>query len=64
MDDFDNYNYDALCHELLNLRKESIESICVLFIIYKHIIFKFHIQDIPPIYDFLSQLLALYNEKN
>jgi hypothetical protein len=64
LDAFANYNYVELCQELLNLRKKPDESLDVFSLRFKCIIFKFHLEDIPPIDDFLPQLLALSNEKN
>jgi hypothetical protein len=64
LDAFVNYNYEELCNEILKLRKKRDEFVNDFSLIFKCIIYKFHLEDMPPVGDLIPHLLSLFDEKD
>jgi hypothetical protein len=60
--DFENYEYDDLCVEILDLRKNKEESLEYFLIRFMHLCYKFTLDDRPSINDLILHLTSLTNE--
>jgi hypothetical protein len=59
---FENYDYDKLCEEILELRKNEDESLEYFVIIFTHLFYRFPLDDRPSNNDLISCLVSLTNE--
>jgi len=59
---FDNYYYDKLCEEIVEVRKNKDESLKELFIIFTHLFYKFPLDNRPSNNYLISCLVSLTNE--
>jgi hypothetical protein len=59
-----NYNYEELCDEIFKLRKKHDESMNDFSLIFKRIIYMFHLEYMHVVGDFLPHLIALYYEED
>jgi hypothetical protein len=59
---FENYDYDKLCEEILELRKNKDESLKYFVIIFTHLCYRFPLDDRPSNNDLISCLVSLTNE--
>jgi hypothetical protein len=60
---FENYDYDKLCEEVLELINNEDESLEDFFVIFTHICYRFPLDDRPSTNDLISCLVFLTNEK-
>jgi hypothetical protein len=61
---FENYNYDELCEEILELRKKKDESLEDFSLRFMCLLYRFHLDDMPSINDSLLLLISLSNEQD
>jgi hypothetical protein len=59
---FENYDYDDLCAEISELRKNEDESLEYFVIIFTHLCYRFPLDDRPSTNDLISFLVSLTNE--
>jgi hypothetical protein len=59
---FENYDYDNLCAEILELRKNKDESLEDFVIRFTHLCYRFPLDDRPSNNDLISCLVSLTNE--
>jgi hypothetical protein len=60
--DFENYDYDDLCVDILVIRKNKHEYIEGFFIILTHLCYRFPLDNRPSTNDLISFLVSLTNE--
>jgi hypothetical protein len=59
---FENYDYDNLCEEILELKKNEDESLKDFVIRFTHLCYRFPLDDRPSNNDLISCLVSLINE--
>jgi hypothetical protein len=61
---FENYDYDELCKEMLELRKEKDESLEDFSLRFMCLFYRFHLDDMPSISEWFLYLISLSNEQD